>query len=166
MFEDLLDVNDLKLAIVATMLDTASFHSTKGREEDKKWVVNLCNKYGFDYDELYKQGLYLTKLDDLKNVSLNGLKKYNFNNLTVQSSYIQIKDLELNKDKITSILKILNTYIINKKLTAFVFIVHDMENFKTMYYLITNKGIETRYYDSYTSRGTTIMPEIEKKILK
>lgn len=166
MFDGLVDEHDLKLGIVATLVDTASFHSTKSREEDKKWVMDLCNKYGFDYNELYKQGLCLTKLDDIKKASLNGLKKYNFNNLLVHSSYIQIEDLELYKDKINNILNILNEYIKDKKLTAFVFIVHDMKNFKTMYYLITNEGIEKRYYDSYTARGTTIMPEVEKILFK
>ena len=166
MFEDLLEENDLKLAIVATMVDTASFHSTKSREEDKKWVMDLCEKYGFDYKELYNQGLCLTKLDDIEKASLNGLKKYNFNNLLVHSSYIQIEDLKLYKYKINSILNVLKEYIINEKITTFVFIVHDMKSFKTMYYLITNKGIEKRYYDSYTARGTTIIPEIEQKLFK
>lgn len=165
-FDGLVDEHDLKLAIVATMVDTASFHFTKSRKEDKKWVMYLCKKYEFDYNKLYNQGLCLTKLDDAKKASLNGFKKYNFNNLIVHSSYIQIKDLDLNKTKIKEILNVLKEYIKHQKLIAFVFIVHDMRNFKTMYYLITNEGIEKKYYDSYTARGTTIMPEVEKILFK
>jgi len=63
-------------------------------------------------------------------------------------------------------LNYLNTYLNDKKLDAFVFIVHNMDSFKTTYYLITKKKIEKKEYSSYTSRGSTIMPEIEKKLKK
>ena len=50
----------------------------------------------------------------------------------------------------------------SEKLDAFVFIVYDMDDFKTTYYLITDDGVKEKYYDVYVSRGNTIMSEIEK----
>ena len=164
--EQYLNRNDLELAILATMVDTASFNSTKGREEDKYWAINLCDKYDLDYEKLYKEGLCLTTLDDIEKVSLNGLKKYIFSNKKVESSYIQIEDVLLNEDKINQIINKLTEYVKTKKLDAFVFIVHDMKEFKTMYYLISQNKIEKRYYEKYTARGSTIMPEVETKLVK
>ena len=160
--EKLLNEYDLKLACLATLVDTASFHSTKSQKEDEIWVNNLCKKYNFNYKELYEIGLCLTPLDNLKSASLNGLKKYNFENIKVESSYIQID--KLNEDKINKILKLLRKYITIKKIDVFVFIIHNMCDFKTSYYLITDNNLELRTYNKYTSRGNTIMPEVENKL--
>lgn len=158
----MLDEFDLRLAILATLVDTASFHSTKSREEDKEWIFYLCNKYNFNYDELYQDGLCLTNLDNILDASINGLKKYNINNKLVESSYIQVNDID---DVIVDkIIDILNKRLLDKGLYAFVFIIHNMKEFKTMYYLIRKDNIFKKYYDKYTSRGNTIIPEIEKNL--
>lgn len=162
--EELLDEFDLKLAILATVVDTASFHSTKSREEDKKWVISLCDKYKFNYDEFYNDGIVLTSLDNLQEASLNGLKRYDINDKIIESSYIHVKSPLLEKTKIETMIDILKTRINNLEIDAFVFIIHDMTNFKTMYYLISKDKIETKYYNNYTPRGDTIIPEIEKNI--
>jgi len=164
--EDILEIEDLRLAILATLVDTASFHSTKGREKDKKWSLNICYKYGLDYSELYKEGLCLTSLEDITEASLNGIKKYNFDGKIVESSYIQIEDPSIELGKIYQIISILKEHIMKDGIDAFVFIVHDMTKFKTMYYLITRNKIKSRYYEMYTSRGNTIMPEVKKTLLK
>ena len=158
--EYLLDKYDLKLAILATFIDTASFHTTKSRTIDKEWVLKICKQYNFDYNELYNDGLLLTNLDDLEKSSLNGLKKYSFYNLKVESSYIQIHYID--REKINSILNILKKYVYVKKLDAFVFIVHNMGYFKSKYYLITRDNVISKAYDKYTSRGNVIIPEVEK----
>ena len=160
--ENLLDESSIKLAIIATLVDTASFHSTKGRAEDKAWVIGMCKKYNLDYNELAKEGLTLTPLDNIAVASLNGLKKYNFNGKKVESSYIQVEISQHTEDKIQQIIHTLKQYIWNNKLTAFVFIVHDMKRFETTYYLITENNITTKNYPRYTQRGDTIMPEVEK----
>lgn len=162
--EELLDEFDLRLAVLATMVDTVSFHSTKGREEDKKWVLDLCNRCHFDYEELYKEGLCLSPLDDIKKVCLNGLKRYRFDDKKVESSYIQVENPSAVKDKIYQIIDILKEYVETGHLDAFVFIVCDMKKFVTMYYLITESEIQSKYYDVYASRGDIIMPEVEKVI--
>jgi len=164
--EFLLNETDLKLAVLATLVDTASFHSTKSRKQDKDWAIEICNKYKLNYDELYKEGLGLSPLEDISKASLNGLKKYNFNDKKVESSYIQIEEPQLHENEINKITVLLKERVNKEKLNAFVFIIHDMKKFKTMYHLITPEKIETKYYELYTSRGNTIMPEVEKKLIK
>lgn len=160
--ESLLDEFDMKLACLATLIDTVSFHSTKGRDIDKEWVVNICNKYKFDYDKLYKEGLYFTSLVDINTACINGLKRYNFNNKMIESSYIQIENPTKEEDKILKMIDILKERIVIESLDAFVFIVYDMTKFKTTYYLITKDIVINKKYDIYASRGNTIIPEIEK----
>lgn len=162
--EELLDEFDLKLVVLATMVDTASFHSSKGREEDKDWIIKICDKYNFDYDKLYMEGLCITLLDDIEKASLNGLKKYNFSGKKVECSYIQIEDYKKSESNIEQIVSKLQDYRDEKQLFAFIFIVYDMNEFKTMYYLITKDGITKRFYDIYASRGNTIIPEVQKII--
>lgn len=159
---DLLNENDIKLAVIATLVDTVSFNSTKGRDIDKDWVIDVCNRYDFNYDLLYKDGLCLTTIDKLDNVAFNGLKKYNFNDKRVEASYIQIEKMDEKKEMINKILDILSRYRISNEIDLFLFIVYDMDKFNTICYLISNGGIEEKYYYVYASRGSTIIPEVEK----
>ena len=162
--ESLFDKKDVQLAILALMLDTASFHSTKGREVDKNWAIKLCGLLNIDYNELYESGIYLTPLDNVSKVSLNGLKKYNFCDKLIQSSYIQINNDESNKYIIKEIVDCLKKYVKKENLYLFVFIVHNMIEFKTTIYKITENGVIEKKYDRYTSRGSDIMPSVEKEI--
>lgn len=159
------DKKDITLAILAAMLDTASFNSTKAREEDKAWALKKCEELSIDYDKLYESGLYFTPLDDLKECSLNGLKKYNYKGKLVESSYVHINNDKSNDYKITKIIDILKEYVKDKNLDMFVFIVHNMSELKTRIYKITDT-IEEVKYDKYTSRGNDIMPSIEKGLLR
>ena len=162
--ENLLNEYDLKLAILATLVDTASFHSTKGKEEDQLWVKNICEKYNIDYNKLYKEGLYLTQLEDINKESVHGLKKYNFDNKIIESSYIQIENPQLEKNLIDQIINFLRKRVVAKKLDGFVFIVFDMTKFETDYYFITETEVSSNHLEKYVSRGNDIMPTIEHKI--
>ena len=164
--ENLLDTKDLELAVLATMIDTVSFHSTKGRKEDEEWCKYICDKYDLDYLKLYSSGLYLTNMDDLKLAALNGLKKYVVDGKKIESSYIQIKSVDDNGENINKIINFLKEYILNEDLFLFVFIVHDMDSFKSMYYMIERGSIISRYYDKYEQRGNVIMPEVFEYIRK
>lgn len=155
---------DIQLAILATMLDTASFNSTKAREEDKLYVLEMSKKLNLNYNKLYEAGLYFTELDNLKESSLNGLKKYKFNNKQVESSYVHINNNKENDEKIKDIINILIEYRKNNNLEMFIFIVHNMTLLKTTVYKIKEKFVEEVKYDRYTSRGNDIMPSIEKEL--
>ena len=76
--------------------------------------------------------------------------------------YIQIENPIQVQEEIKKIIDLLKLHINNNNLDAFVFIVHNMSEFKTMYYLITKSGVIERYFTSYTSRGSTIMPEVKE----
>ena len=84
--EKLLDSYDIKLAVLASFIDTVSFNSNKGTEEDKEWIIKICDKYGFNYLEFEKEGLRLTELQGIEKDSLNGLKRHNFDGIKVESS--------------------------------------------------------------------------------
>jgi len=156
---------ELKLALLATVLDTASFHSDKGKQEDEEWVLKYCKKTNINYEDLYKDGLCLTSLDDIDKACLNGLKSYNYGDKKVESSYIQVENTKENNEKVVKAIEKLKVYVEKEKLNLFVYIVHDMTNFKTKIYKITNEAVIEKNYNSYTSRGTTIMPEIEKELI-
>ena len=162
--ENFLEEFDLKLAVLATLVDTASFHSTKSRVEDELWVKEICNNYNINYNELYKEGLGLNSLEDISLASNHGLKKYNFNGKQVESSYIQIENPIEEEATILEIINILKLKVNNKNLDAFVFIVFDMNKFETDYYLITKDSVIKNHIDSYVSRGNDIMLEIEEYI--
>lgn len=158
--EDEFSKKELELAMMAAMIDTASFHSTKTRESDKDWVLSYCKKLNINYDKLYKTGLCLTPSMSIKNMSLHGLKKYHWEQKEVESSYIQIEQVDKNAILIDNILQFLTDYVSSKNLDAFVFIVHDMTNFQSNVYQIEKDRIKTREYSQYTSRGNTIMPDV------
>lgn len=164
--EECLESYDIKLAILASFIDTVSFNSNKGTIEDKKWIKNKCIEYGFSYQDFEKEGLRLTEISNVKENSLNGLKKHDFIDIKVESSYIQLDEIEKYETYINEIINYLINYIINNNLDYFVFIVHNMKKLKSMYYLISKDNIETRYFDNYVARGNTIMPEVEKKLRK
>jgi len=162
--EELFSKEDITLAILGAMLDTASFNSTKAKEEDKQWSLKMCKELDIDYKKLYESGLYFTSLDNLRECSLNGLKKYNFHGKLVESSYVHIDNDKTNNLRIKKIINILKEYVVEQELDMFVFIIHDMRKLKTRIYKISDKVCQVKY-DRYTSRGSDIMPSIEKELL-
>lgn len=163
-YEKYFSRNDIELAILAAMVDTASFHSTKTRKQDINWAKNMCEKYQLDFQKVYKTGLCLTDISDIKTACYNGLKKYNFYGCKVESSYIQIEDISKISNLITEIINLLKVHVQSENLEVFSFIVHDMTQFKTTVYDIDCDGYHIREYEKYTSRGNTIIPEIEEKL--
>lgn len=163
--EDEFRREELELAMVAAMIDTASFHSTKTRKSDKDWVLSLCKKLSINYDQLYKVGLCLTPAVSIKEMSLHGLKKYNLENKHLESSYIQIESSDKNSTLINDIILILMDYVSSQNLDAFVFIVHDMTKFQSSVYQIEKGRVKTRLYPQYTSRGNTIIPDVFHDII-
>lgn len=153
---------ELEQAVIATLIDTVSFNSSKTRKIDKLWIEKIIKDYNLNQEKLEKSALYLTNLNK-PNVFLNGLKKYQYEDNIFESSYIQVENPEENQSKINSIINNLINYTIDNNLETFIFIVHDMTNFKTTTYEITKDNIEIKNYDQYTSRGNIIIPKhIEK----
>lgn len=162
--EDMFSDDDLKLAFVAAMVDTASFHSTKGRKIDNEWIKKICNQREINYDEIYQSGLMLTNLNNLNLAALHGLKKYHIDDIVMEASYIQIADV--NQNVIDNMLDYLKDYRNKKKLTCFVFIVHDMVKFASKVYILFHNNIKIKNYKTYVSRGDQIIPDLLKLIKK
>ena len=163
--EEDLDKHDIEIACVATFIDTVSFHSTKTVKKDISWVNEMTTKYDFDYDEMYRDGLCLTELTDVEEIAFNGLKKAEYNGVSIYSSYVQIVDLEKNEKIIQDIIETLKKYREKENIDLFVFIVYDMVNFYTKVYKI-NEEVTFDEYFLYASRGNTIIPDIVKKYCK
>lgn len=153
---------ELTLAVMATFVDTASFHSTKALKKDLDWAMQLIRELNLDFDLLYQLGLCLTSLEEISYAALHGLKQYSFHQKKVASSYIQIQNVEQNKEIIFIILSFLQKYLMEQELDLFAFLVHDMDQFQTILYRLRSNDITKTIYLTYTSRGSTIMPEIEK----
>jgi inorganic pyrophosphatase/exopolyphosphatase len=156
------DIKDIERVVLANIADTNSFLSTKAREEDKEWTLNICEKYNLDYDKLCKIGFCLTDISDIYKSATNGFKEYNYNGKRLNSSYIQVTDMPDNY--LSSVIEYLREKVCKEKLTMWVFIVHNMEKVKSDVYLITNNDCEVLNYDMLASRGSTIMPALEKEV--
>lgn len=155
---------EIEKIILASYVDTASLTSTKTTAEGKKDIKYLIKEYQINEEPLYEEGLCLTNLKNIREASMHGLKKYKYGEYWVWSSYVQIKSE--NHELIPTLLKQCQQTLKNEKLACFVFIEHDMSVFESTAYFITKDGISTKKYDSYTSRGSTIMPVIEEIFMK
>lgn len=163
-FNEYLTKEDFILVLIGAIVDTVSFKSSKTNQEEVKFLLEKCQEYNININDYLDIGLCLNKLDNLNEVALYGLKEYTIQGKNVKSSYIQIKDVDKNKEKIAMILNILTNYIKQNNIDIFVFIVHDMDNFKTTTYEITENGIAETKYDEYTSRGSKIIPDLDLKL--
>lgn len=160
---DCLNKKDIELACLATFIDTVSFHSSKTRKSDVSWVNEMCTKYEFDYDQMYREGLCLTNLSSTEDVMFNGIKKYDFDGFKIHCSYIQVDSIGKNEGVIDEILENLNQYFATNEIDMYVFIVYDMSEFYTRVFKITNEKVDVDEYFLYASRGNTIIPDIVKK---
>ena len=159
--EEELSKKDIELAVLATFIDTVSFHSTKTRKSDISWVNEMCTKYEFEYDDLYRHGLCLTDLKNVEDIMFNGLKKYDFDGFKIHCSYLQVEDISKHSELIDEMIDKLKSYYIDNDISLFVFIIYDMSCFHTKVYEI-NEEVDTREYNLYASRGNTIIPDIKK----
>lgn len=155
---------DIELVVLSIMVDTSSLKSTKCPEEHKQWVKNICEEYNIDYQTYYDMGLCLSDLQKpIEEVVSEGFKKYIFSGISICSSYIQVNIDNIQADQyisyIVSLLK-------NRKEKLWVFLIHNFFNNCTTEYRITLDGTKIIKHNKITSRGSTIMPEIEKNITK
>lgn len=163
-FEPFYSIHEIELACMAAMVDTASFHSTKGKDWDLDWVKRMCEEKKIDFNKLYEAGLSLNSLDNPQQVMLHGLKKHNIHGHKIESSTIHISNIKKHWKQINEITTLLNQYLIEQGLDYFLFIIHDMDNFETWLYTLEPTGFKRKKYDEYTARGTTIIPELEEQL--
>ena len=157
--------DELGLAIMAAYVDTAAFHSTKARLSDLTWTKEVADSRQIDLTSFYQEGLCLTPTDSISSAALHGLKTYMFRNLSFASSYVQLQDVASQQEFLDKAISYLHDYMIEEQLSLFAFVVHDMDKFHTYLYKIFSDTVERKEYSQYTSRGSTIIPEIEKELV-
>ena len=154
---------EVKMIIVAMMIDTVSFRSSKTVQKEVEVAKHLAEKYEFDYDALIKYCLCLTPIDSMKigEIVSNGQKYYNYAGNKVGSSYLQLYAAP-DEMIINWWLRVLHDKILKEKLKMQVFIIVDIKNNKTYEYRISKKNVDEICHEEILSRGQNIMPEIEK----
>lgn len=154
----------LKLAVLATFVDTASFNSTKAQEKDKIWAEKIIKLFHLNKEELYEVGLSLTDTSNLEEAAFSCLKKYNIKERKIEVSSIQISSKKTSDEELNKIKEIVLNYFIDNDLDVYILIIHDMDLMKSTAYKIFKDGIEIDKYDKYTSRGNVIIPKLEKEL--
>lgn len=155
-----IEKDDVLLTILALYIDTCSLRSSKTLEEDIEWSKNKALEFSLPLKQLELDGLCTTDLNlPVSQLALNGLKKYNYNNNLVISSYIQINNAITYEKIIQYIMSLVKA---NMQIKMWVFLIIDFKNNLTIEYRISEKTIEKNIYENILSRGKNIMPNIEK----
>ena len=83
---------EIKMIIVAMMINTTSFKSSKTIQKEAEAAKQLTEEYGLDYDSLIKYCLCITPIKDMKikEIVSNGQKYYNYAGNKVGSSYLKL----------------------------------------------------------------------------
>ena len=159
--EKIFSKEDYYLAFLASFVDTVSFHSSKARFIDKKYIIKKVNEYNLNYYNLYKEGLLLTDTSDISKAYINGLKEYSINDKKIEASYLQIENLD--EIFINNCINLIKERIIDKNLDLFVLIIFDMKKFNTIVYLINRDKITIKNYNFIASRGNKVIVDIKNK---
>ena len=162
--EPFYSIHEIELACMAAMVDTASFHSTKAKPWDLDWVQRMAEEYNLDYNKIYEAGLSINDISNPEEAMFHGLKKHEIHGHKVESSTIHVNGMQNNWKKINEIVNHLQEHVLNTELDYFLFIIHDMQEFSTWLYTIDKNGFTRKKYHEYTSRGTTIIPELEEDL--
>ena len=102
--EDEFTKDEICLAVLATMVDTVSFHSSKTLPEDVTWVKEMVHRYQLPYSKLYQEGLCLTNVWEPSDFLNHGLKVYQFGDKRIASSSV----LLLHPDDYKEMFEIMN----------------------------------------------------------
>lgn len=161
-----LTAEDAKLIIIAMMVDTTAFRSSKTILEEVKVAKDLAERYNLDYDYLEKYCLCLTPIEkmDIDEITSNGQKEYNYNGHKVKSVYLQLDGLP-DETTVCKWLKYLNSKVASKMdvTEMIVFIIFDTKLNITYEYHVMNDYTKKIIHNGILSRGKDIMPKIEKR---
>ena len=160
-----ISTKEAKMIVASMMVDTVSFRSAKTVKEEAEKAREMAKQYGFNYEELEKYCLCLTPIHvgtPIDAIINNGYKYYNYNGYRVKSSYIQIYGM-VDSARIFEWISEIKKQVEKENLAIWVFIIFECQENVTYEYHITSHG-ETIMMstDRILSRGTNIMPEVEK----
>ena len=157
--------DEIELAVLASMMDTVSFHSSKTLDEDVNWVQDMCRKYKFDFKKLYQMGISITDVSSPKSFLTHGLKHYEFDGHKIASSYVSLSSLTEKEGDIILGSSYIQEYMKEKNLEEFIMIVHDMSCFTSTIFTYYPNRVIIQGCDYIVSRGKDVIPCVEGKIL-
>lgn len=157
---DIFDKNDLELIVLANMVDTASFNSSKTRKIDIAKTLEIIKDNNLDYGKIYKDGLCLTPLNNLRDAAFTGYKKLNYKNKIIASSYVQVYGKDFDTIKIMT--NIVKDELWLDKIDIYIFIVYDMQCLSTTVHFMSKKNVQKYKYDEYKSRKDAINGILER----
>lgn len=154
-----------KLVVLANLVDTVVFHlPDKYRKVDIKLTKELCQQLNVDYKLLEQDGMMTTSLNDLSKSYCNGLKRYQFGNYFVMSSYIQVE--KVTKEQKDILISFCKKRFIEENLDLYVFLIMTFLDHKTTVYYIDKDDMKMESYSYFVSRGSVIMPKVESYFLQ
>lgn len=155
---------EAKMIIVAMMVDTISFRSSKTIKEEVEQAKKLAKEHELDYDYLEKQGLCLTPVDTLniQQIVSNGQKWYNYSGNKVGSAYLQLYGMPA-KEQLNEWLSNLKTKLKETNSNMLVLIIFETKSNMTYEYQIMSDCIKEIISKGILSRGKNIMPIIEER---
>lgn len=149
----------------AMLVDTTGFVGNKTVEEEAKILPNLLQSFGIDYEKMKHESMLYTDIYNMEMCDIinNGAKIYNYNNVNVKSSYLQLQK-EIDKKTLFDILLYIKYELEKTELfSLWVYIIYSIERNETIcYYLKPNCEIIQIRFNGILSRGNDIMPSIEK----
>lgn len=157
---------DVKHIIIAMMVDTISFKSSKAIPEEAEVAKTLAEEFGLNYEYLEHYCFCLTPIGTMsaEEIICNGQKKYNYNGNKVVSAYVQIYGMPKQSD-IEEWIFTMRFNCLNKDTDMYVFLIFDLKAAITHEYRVCGTNIEKFSYNGILSRGLDIMPKIEKLFL-
>lgn len=155
-----------KMIVVAMLIDTVCFRSSKTVLEEVGEAKKLAEEYDLDYGLLEKSCFLSTPIETMSvsQIVSNGQKWHNYNGNKVGSSYAQLYG-KPDEETIDIWLKSLTERLNETYSDMLVFIITDTQDSKTYEYRITKNGIQKFIRNGIKSRGNDIMPAIEKLFL-
>lgn len=158
---------EAKMIIVAMMVDTISFRSSKTVKEEVEQAKRLAKEYKLDYNYLEKQGLCLTPIDTLntKQIISNGQKWYNYVGSKVGSAYLQLYGMP-SKEQLQEWLNTLKATVKETNSNMLVLIIFETKSNITYEFQVMNDSIKEIVSKGILSRGKNIMPIIEERYLE
>lgn len=159
---------EIQWVMVSMVTDTSYFKSGKVVQREISKMKRIGKQYHLYFTEMKKYGLSSTRLYklNLKKVIENGKKQYTFCGKTIISSYIQIGEegKPLTNFYLKCCLHTIQRQRIRQAIFLWVFIVYDLQKNATYLYKV-GEGMQTvKREEEILSRGTDIMPRIEKEI--
>lgn len=149
------------LTLLALMVDTCALRSNKVTKQDLEWADMIRLKDENIFNEIEQIGMCQTDMNSpLDVIATNGQKTAYFKKGVVQSSYIQVFEVEWSM--VDDILNYCLNKVVETSIDMWCFLIVEFATNQTYEYRIAQDGINKVCHLGILSRGSDIMPNIEK----